>query len=155
MKAKEGVVDYLNRALTNSLTAINQYFVHAKMANSWGYERVADTLRDYSIDVMKDAESLTDHILYLEGLPNLQRLGTIHVGESVPEDFRLDLNLEQDAARLLVEAIQHCLNVGDYTSHSLLEKVLEQSEERIDWLETQLGLIEQLSVPTYLSQQIH
>lgn len=155
MKAKEGVVDYLNRALTNSLTAINQYFVHAKMAKSWGYERVADTLRDYSIDVMKDAESLTDHILYLEGLPNLQRLGTIHVGESVPEDFRLDLNLEQDAARLLVEAIQHCLNVGDYTSHSLLEKVLEQSEERIDWLETQLGLIEQLSVPTYLSQQIH
>lgn len=155
MKAKEGVVDYLNRALTNSLTAINQYFVHAKMAKNWGYERTADTLRDYSIDVMKDAESLTDHILYLEGLPNLQRLGTIHVGESIPEDFRLDLNLEQDAARLLIEAIQHCLNVGDYTSHSLLEKVLEQSEERIDWLETQLGLIEQLSAPTYLSQQIH
>ncbi|HEX2171444.1 MAG TPA: bacterioferritin [Dehalococcoidia bacterium] len=154
MRAKQGIPELLNRVLTIQLTAINQYFVHAKMCENWGFERLEEKLRDDSIDLMRDAEKLVEHILYLEGLPNLQRLGTIHVGESVPEDLRLNLTAEQDAAAQLTDGVRHCLEVGDYTTHTILETFLEKTEERIDWLETQLTTIEQVGLQNYLARQV-
>lgn len=137
MLAKEGVVDRLNTILTNELTAINQYFVHAEMCLNWGYERLHKKFRELSLEEMEDAQRLIRHILYLDGLPNLQRLGTVRVGEAAREDIELDRDLEVSAVELLREAISHCAGADDYTTRNLLEEMVRGQEEHVDWLETQ------------------
>jgi bacterioferritin len=154
VKAKEGVVEILNRLLTNDLTAINQYFIQAKMCENWGFERLAHKLREISFSEMKDAEQLIEQILYLEGVPNLQRLGSVRIGETVPEHLELDLRLEQDAVGALSEGVAHCARVEDYATRNLLEEMVRQEQEDIDWLETQLETIRQVGVQAYLAQQI-
>ena len=155
MQAKEGIIKLLNSVLTHELTAINQHFIHAKMCHNWGFERLQEKIRERSIDEMKDAEQIIERILYLEGVPNLQRIGSLSVGETVPEQLQLDLRLEHSATKLLSDGIAHCLQVADYTTHTLLEHMLEGAEEHVDWLETQLGLIQHVGLPGYLAQQIH
>jgi len=155
MKAKKGVVDFLNKILTNELTAINQYFLHAEMCGNWGYEQLHNEIRKHAIDEMNHAEELIEHILYLEGFPNLQRLGTLKIGESVPEQLKSDLALEGEAIKLLTEAITHCAGVGDYTTRAKLETVVKSEEEHVDWIETQLETIKQVGVENYLAQHIH
>jgi bacterioferritin len=154
VKAKEGVLERLNTILTNELTAINQYFIHSEMCRSWGYERLYGKLREFSIDEMKDAQRLIRHILYLQGVPNLQRLGTVRVGENVPEDLRLDSDQEQAAVGTYAEAISHSAQVGDYTTRGILEEMVRDEEEHIDWLETQLETIAQVGLENYLTQQM-
>jgi bacterioferritin len=154
MKAKPGVLDFLNTILTNELTAINQYFIHAEMCRNWGLTKLADKLRDLSIDEMRDAQQLTRHILYLEGVPNLQRLGSVRVGENVPEDLRLDVQQETEAVGVYADAIRHCVEVGDFTTRNVLEEMVRDEEEHIDWLETQLTTIDQIGLENYLSQQL-
>ncbi len=154
MKAKEGVVDRLNNILTIELTAINQYFVQAEMCKNWGFERLYSKFREISTDEMKDTEHLIRHILYLEGLPNLQRMNQVMVGESVQEDLELDLQSEQNAVEVVTEAITHCAQVGDYTTRGMLEEMVRSEEEHVDWLETQLETINQIGVELYLNQQI-
>jgi bacterioferritin len=154
MKAKEGVVEKLNGLLTAELTAINQFFLHAEMCENWGYERLYHEVRGRSISEMKDAEELIEHILYLEGVPNVQRLGTISVGETVSEQLNLDLKSEKDMVINLTDAITHCAKVGDYTTRRKLEKMVEDEEQHIDWIEAQLDQIKQVGLENYLSQQI-
>ena len=154
MKAKEGVVELLNKILTADLTAINQYFVHGKMCENWGYERLHHTVRQRSFDEMKDAEELIEHILYLEGVPNMQRLGTVNVGESVPEQFKVDLKAEQEMLKLLTDGVTHCAKVGDYTTRHMLENMAEDVDAHIDWIETQLETIKQVGLENYLAEQI-
>ncbi|RMH37631.1 MAG: bacterioferritin [Nitrospirae bacterium] len=154
MKAKEGVIDFLNKILTNELTAINQYFVHAELCQHWGYERLYRKVRMHAIDEMKHAEEIIEHILYLEGIPNMQRLGTVTVGETVPEQFDVDLKLELENVALLREAVAHCANVGDFTTRHKLEEILKSEEEHIDWLETQRETIKQVGLEHYLREQI-
>ena len=154
MKAKEGVLERLNGVLTNELTAINQYFVHSEMCRNWGYHRLYEAMRDLSIGEMRDAERTIRHILYLEGVPNLQRLGTVRVGEQVLEDLQLDLRQEQEAVSQLSEAIGHCASVADYPTRALLEEMARQEDEHIDWLETQLETIRQVGLENYLTQQV-
>ncbi|MGH2354542.1 MAG: bacterioferritin [Chloroflexota bacterium] len=155
MKAKPGVVDLLNQMLTIELTAINQYFVQAGMMKNWGYERLAAKIRELSLDEMRDADELIDHILYLEGVPNMQRLGQVRVGENVQECLELDLQTERDAVQFLVGAIAHCAQVGDYTTRSKFEEMIRDEEEHVDWFETQLETIRQVGVERYLAQQIY
>jgi bacterioferritin len=155
MKAKKGVVDFLNKILTNELTAINQYFLHGEMCGNWGYKQLHNEIRKHSIDEMKHAEELIEHLLYLEGVPNLQRLGTLKIGETVPEQFKSDLALEREAVVLLTEAISHCASVGDYTTRAKLESIIKSEEEHVDWIETQLETIKQVGVENYLAQHIH
>jgi bacterioferritin len=155
MKAKEGVVERLNTLLTNDLTAINQYFIQAEMCKNWGLERLYQKLREASFGEMKDAQRLIRHILYLEGVPNLQRMGTVRVGENVPEHLELDLQIEHQAVETLAEAIAHCTQVGDYTTRGILEEMIQGEDEDIDWLETQLEAIKQVGLENYLAQQIH
>jgi bacterioferritin len=155
MKAKEGVVDLLNQILTVDLTAINQYFIHAEMCRNWGYERLYHKLRDSSITEMKDAQRIIEHILYLEGMPNLQRLGTVRVGENVEEHLQLDLEAERSAVSLFATAIAHCARVEDYTTRIILEEMIRDEEEHVDWLETQLETISQVGLQNYLAQHIH
>jgi bacterioferritin len=155
MKAKEGVVDLLNQILTVDLTAINQYFIHAEMCRNWGFERLYHKLRESSIDEMKDAQRIIEHILYLEGMPNLQRLGTVRVGENVQEHLQLDLEAERNAVSLFATAIAHCASVEDYTTRNILEEMIRDEEEHIDWLETQLETIGQVGLENYLAQHIH
>ena len=143
----------LNKVLFNELTAINQYFLHAKMFRNWGYERLADHEHHESIDEMKHADHLTERILFLEGLPNFQDLGKLMIGESVPEALRADLDLEIGALPLLREAIAHCERVSDYVSRELFEDILESEEEHIDWLETQFKLIDDIGIANYLQSQ--
>jgi bacterioferritin len=155
MKAKEGVVELLNKILTADLTAINQYFVHAKMCANWGYERLHHKVRERSIDEMKDADELIEHILYLEGVPNVQRLGTVNVGETVPEQFKVDLKAEQEMLKMLSDGVAHCTKVGDYTTRHMLEDMAEDVDDHIDWIETQMETIKQVGLENYLSEQIH
>jgi bacterioferritin len=154
MQAQEGVIDLLNRILTVDLTAINQYFLHAKMCEHWGYERLHHTIRQRSMDEMRDVEALLEHILYLEGVPNLQRLGTVTVGETVPEQFTADLATEHEMLALLREGVTHCAQVEDYTTRDMLEVMVQDVDEHIDWLETQQELIRQVGLERYLSAQI-
>jgi len=154
MKAKEGIIDLLNKILTANLTAINQYFVHAKMCENWGYERLHHEVRKRSFDEMKDAEEVIEHILYLEGVPNMQRLGTVQVGETVPEQFKADLKAEHDMLKLYTEGVTHCAKVGDYTTRHMLEDMQKGTDEHIDWIETQQELIKQVGLEKYLSEQI-
>jgi bacterioferritin len=154
MKAKEGVIDILNKVLTADLTAINQYFVHAKMCENWGYERLHHKVRERSIDEMKDAEELIEHILYLEGVPNVQRLNTVNVGEEVPEQFKLDLKAEQEMLKLLSDGVVHCNKVGDFTTRHMLEDMAKDVDAHIDWIETQMETIKQIGLENYLAEQI-
>jgi len=155
MKGDSRIHDLLNEVLTGELTAINQYFLHAKMCKNWGYDALADYIRKESIDEMKHAEMLTDRILFLDGLPNLQRLGKLAIGQNVHEILKNDLAVEMVAVPLLNKGIQTCRDVGDNGSEALLTRILVSEEEHVDWLEAQLELIKQVGEANYLSQQIH
>ncbi len=154
MQAKEGVVDRLNAILTNDLTAINQYFIHSEMCANWGYARLHERLERISIEEMKDAKQIIAHILYLEGVPNLQRLGTVRVGETALEHLGLDLDLERQNVVALTDAITHCAQVGDYTTRHILEEMVKDEESHVDWIETQLETARQVGTELYLAQQI-
>jgi bacterioferritin len=154
MKAKEGVIEFLNKVLTAELTVINQYFIHSKMCENWGYERLEHKVRERSMAEMKDAEALIEHILYLEGVPNMQRLGTVTVGETVPEQFNADLKAEMDMVKMLTEGINHCVKVGDFTTRHMLENMVKDEDSHIDWIETQLDTIKQVGLENYLTEQI-
>jgi bacterioferritin len=154
MKGNANVIDALNEVLTAELTGINQYFVHGRMCENWGYQRLWEKLRAESIDEMKHADSLIARVLFLEGVPNVQRLGKINIGETVPEQLRLDHGVEKDAVDRLNRAIELCRSVGDHGSRHMLEEMLTSEEEHLDWIEAQLTLIEQLGAANYLAQQI-
>jgi bacterioferritin len=155
MQSHDDIIELLNDVLTAELTAINQYFVDAKMFDNWGYERLGHRFRDESIDEMKDADRLIERVLYLEGVPNLQRLGTVRVGETPAEKVALALELERDAIDRLNRGIGLAVEYGDNGTRDLLEDILEGEEDHADWLETQLELIRQVGEPFYLAQQIH
>jgi bacterioferritin len=154
VKGHDEVVDLLNDVLTGELTAINQYFIDAKMLDNWGYRRLAKRFRDDSMDEMRDAEQLIERILYLEGVPNLQRLGPVRVGEDVAEKLGLALETEREAIDRLNGGIALCSERSDNGSRELLEGILNGEEEHADWLETQLELIRQISLQHYLARQI-
>jgi bacterioferritin len=154
MKGDANVIDVLNAVLTAELTAINQYFIHAKMCRNWGFHHIAAKVKHESIDEMKHADSLIERILYLEGLPNLQRLNKVNVGENVPEQFKLDLALEYEAVKRLNDGVKLCREANDHGSETLLRAILVSEEEHIDWLEAQISLIAQLGVENYLAQQL-
>jgi len=154
MKGHDKVIDLLNDVLTGELTAINQYFIHARMCENWGYQRLWKKLREESIEEMKDADKLIQRILYLEGLPNLQKLGKVMIGQTVLEQLKVDLQLEKDAILRLNEGIQVCRDLKDNGSAELLEELLEGEEEHANWLEEQLSLIDQVGEQNYLHQQI-
>lgn len=149
------VIEVLNEVLTAELTAINQYFLHAKMCQSWGYARLAGYLRKESIDEMKHADAVIERILYLGGLPNLQRLWHLRIGETVPEQLASDLALENDAIPRLQKGVEVLRSAGDIGSALLLEGILKAEEEHKDWLEMQQDLIEQIGLQNYLAQQMH
>ena len=155
MQGDPSVLELLNDVLTAELTAVNQYFLHAKLCHHWGYERLADKIRNESIDEMKHVESLTDRILYLDGLPNYQRLFSVRVGETVAEQFELDLQTEREAIKRLNDGIATCVGVGDNGTRELLAHMLVDEEEHADWLETQLEAIRQIGVEHYLNAQLH
>jgi bacterioferritin len=155
MKGNKKVLDALNEILTAELTGINQYFLHAKMCANWGYDRLAERDRQESIGEMKHADEVIERILFLEGVPNLQRLDKVMVGESVAEQLKLDLGLEVAAVARLNKAIALCTQVGDHGSRELLEHILTSEEEHVDWLETQLALVKQLGETAYLAEQMH
>ncbi|MCB1776643.1 MAG: bacterioferritin [Candidatus Competibacteraceae bacterium] len=154
MKGDAKVIGYLNQALKNELSAINQYFLHARMLDSWGFAKLGQHEYDESIDEMKHADELVKRILDLEGLPNLQDLGKLYIGENVEEIFRGDLKLEHQAHPLYREAIGYCESCSDYVTRDLLAAILSSEETHIQWLEMQLGLIKQLGLPNYLQAQL-
>ena len=154
MKGDPSVIQHLNKALYNELIAINQYFLHARMYKNWGLKELAEHEYKESIDEMKHADALIERILFLDGLPNLQNLGKLMIGETPKEVLVCDLRLEMQAVPDLKVAIQHCESVGDFVSRDLFSKILESEEEHIDWLETQLGLIEMVGEGPYLQAKI-
>ncbi len=153
MQGSERVIDYLNRVLLNELTAINQYFLHSRMLKNWGISGLAKHEYDESVDEMRHADSLVERILFLEGLPNLQDIGKLMIGESTKEILECDLRLERLAIPLVREAVAACEEDADYVSRELLEDILEGEEEHVDWLETQLGLIERMGLENFI--QMH
>lgn len=150
MKGDAKVIGYLNKALYNELTAINQYFLHAKMLKNWGFKELAEHEYKESIDEMKHADKLSERILFLDGLPNFQALGKLRIGETPREILECDLALEQEALPPLREAIAYCESVADYVSRQLFVDILDSEEEHIDWLETQLSVIDRIGEPNYL-----
>ena len=153
MKGDDKVIEFLNEALKNELTAINQYFLHSKMLQNWGVTKLAKFEYHESIDEMKHADSLSERILFLGGLPNFQLLGRLKIGENVEEILRADLALEHEAIPLLRDAIAHCETVRDYVSRELFEHILENEEEHVDMLETQFELIERMGMQNYIQLQ--
>ena len=154
MQGDPQIVELLNAVLTAELTAVNQYFIHHKMCENWGYERLSRKKREESIGEMKDADAVIERILYLEGAPNMQRYFKIQVGQTVPDQHRFDLEVERTAVARLNAGLEACREKGDNGSRLLLEKILKEEEEHIDWLEAQLGQIEEIGLPNYLAQQI-
>jgi bacterioferritin len=154
MKGDAKIIDLLNEVLTGELTAINQYFLHAKMCANWGYARLADQIRKESIDEMKHADALVERVLYLDGLPNLQKLGKLNIGQTVVEMLHNDLAIENTAIPLLNKGIQTCRDLGDNGSFDLLLGILRAEEEHVDWIEAQLELVKQVGEAHYLAQQI-
>jgi bacterioferritin len=154
MQGDAEIIELLNEVLTAELTAVNQYFLDGKMLSNWGYERLGSKFRDESIDEMKDADALIERILYLDGMPNVQRLSTVRVGETAPEKLTAALDLEKEAIERLNRGIATCTAKGDNGSRDLLEDILEGEEEHADWLESQLELISQVGEAHYLAQQI-
>ena len=148
------VIEALNDVLTAELTAVNQYFIHAKMSSNWGYRGRGAHVRDESIDEMRHAERIIDRILYFDGTPNMQRLFPVRVGETVAEQLELDLAVEHEAVPRLNRAIELCVEVGDNGTRELLADILVSEEEHVDWLETQLETIRQIGLELYLSQQL-
>jgi bacterioferritin len=155
MQGDDEIIELLNEVLTAELTAINQYFLDSRMLSNWGYERLGKKFYEESLDEMKDADQLIERILYFDGMPNLQRLGTVRVGESAPEKLSAALDLEKAAIERLNRGIALCTSKGDHGSRDLLEDILEGEEEHADWLESQLELISQVGEAHYLAQQIH
>ncbi|WP_300538222.1 bacterioferritin [Sphingosinicella sp.] len=153
MKGDKDVIKHLNAALKNELTAINQYFLHYRMLDNWGVTRLAKYEYGESIDEMKHADKLAQRILFLDGLPNFQLLGRLRIGESVEEVLKADLELEREAIPPLRDAIEHCEKVRDYISREILEDILESEEEHVDFLETQLSLIEAMGIQNYIQLQ--
>jgi bacterioferritin len=155
MKGNKKVIELLNDVLTGELTSVNQYFVHAKMCANWGYLGLAKRVKKESIEEMKHADDLIERILYLEGVPNLQRLYKVNVGETVPEQLKLDRQLEVDAVARLNKGIALCTEVGDNGTRELLEDILVSEEDHLDWLETQLSLVASIGEAHYLAQHVH
>jgi bacterioferritin len=154
MKGAKRVVAVLNDVLAAELVGINQYFLHAKMCKNWGFERIGEADYQEAIDEMKHASAIVERILFLEGVPNLQKLGRVRIGQTVPEQLKLDRDLEVDAVARLNQGIALCVAEADNTSRELLEGMLKSEEEHLDWLETQLGLIAKLGDKTYLAEQL-
>ena len=155
MKAQDPkVIDCLNQVLKNELTAINQYFLHARMFKDWGFTALGEHEYAESVDEMKHADRLIERVLFLDGLPNLQDLGKLRVGENVAEMLRCDLELEQAAMPLLRECVAYTESVNDFVSRELFEDILTSEEEHVDWLETQLGLIDKTGLQNYLQSQM-
>ena len=155
MRGNDEIIELLNDVLTAELTAVNQYFLHAKMMQDWGYGRLGAHTRAESIDEMHHAEEIIERVLYFDAVPNVQRLLPIRIGEDVPEQFRADLDLEYAAVERLNRGVAKAVEVGDNGSRDLFERILVSEEEHIDWLETQLETIDQVGVENYLSQQMH
>ena len=154
MQGNPEIIELLNEVLTGELTAINQYFVHAKMQANWGYDHLAEHTHGESIEEMKHADKLIERILFLDGVPNLQRLSPLRVGETVPEQLRVDLSLETEALPRLNDGIAKAVSVGDNGTRELLEEILVSEEEHVDWLETQMSLIADLGEQHYLAHQV-
>jgi bacterioferritin len=154
MQSSPEIIELLNEVLSAELTAVNQYFIHSKMQDNWGYKRLAERGREESFGEMKHAEQLIERIIYLEGVPNMQRLGTVRVGETVSEQLNLELDTEKDAIVRLAAGVEQCRR-SDEGTRLLLESILAAEEEHADWLETQLELIRQLGENLYLNTQVH
>jgi bacterioferritin len=154
MKGDTTVIEHLNRVLKNELTAINQYFLHSRMLKNWGFGKLADKEYEESVDEMKHADEVIERVLFLEGLPNLQDLGKLHIGEDVPELLQCDLDLELDALDDLQAAIAYCEAHKDYVSRQLFDSILKSEEGHVDWLETQLAVIEKVGLENYLQSQM-
>ncbi len=154
MKGDAKVIDLLNEILTAELTAINQYFLHAELCEHWGFDKLHKVVRKESIEEMKHAEKLVHRILFLDGLPNLQRLGKVNVGTTVKEQFTLDLQVELDAVKRLNGAIEYCRTVGDNGTREILEHILHEEESHIDWIETQQEAMRQTGEQAYLAEQL-
>lgn len=154
MQGHAQVISHLNQVLLNELTAINQYFLHARMLKHWGVEKLGKHDYDESIRAMKDVDKLIERILFLEGIPNLQQLGKLYIGETVQEILECDLKMDKKAHPDLIAAIAHCEQAQDYVSRDLLTHLLEDAEEQLDWIGTQLDLIEKVGIQNYIQSQM-